>query len=246
MKGIYNKAAGVVIWLGESEAASNACPVISHVSDRFTADTGLQMSSIIDSGGLTLTQEHLDILKQSTTVNIAGKAPMEAYEDLADFFSLPWFRRVWVLQEALSQTAITARMGKLSVPWGAVILAALWQSFLARNYTAESKLPAKPTRQGAGYLPELWLGLVHNRTPKGLSMVELVCRARDFHASDPRDKVFGLLGLANDIDSDADLPNLRPDYTRSTVEVYSGFARDIICKTGTLDSKLFQKTIKFS
>jgi hypothetical protein len=238
MKDIYNKAAGVVIWLGESEAASNAYPVISHVSNRFTADTGLQASDVIGSGGLTLSQEHLDILKEYTTVNVGNRTPMEAYGDLEDFFALPWFRRVWVLQEAFSHTVIAARVGRLSIPWGAVVLAALWQSFLARSYTANSKLPAKPTpQQGAGYLPELWLGLVHNRIPRGLSMVELVCRARDFQASDPRDKIFGLLGLANDIDSNIELPNLRPDYTRSKTEVYSGFTRDIIRKTGTLDSK---------
>jgi hypothetical protein len=108
--------------------------------------------------------------------------------------------------------------------------------FLTRDYTANLPPPTKSSsHQKAGYLPELWLGLIHNRIPRGLSIVELVCRARDFHASDPRDKVFGLLGLANDISLDTDLRNLRPDYTRSKTEVYSGFAQDIIRKTGTLD-----------
>ncbi|KAF2691661.1 hypothetical protein K458DRAFT_482398 [Lentithecium fluviatile CBS 122367] len=236
MKDIYNKAASVEIWLGESEAISKAHPVISHVAERFTNDTKLHPSTIIKPEGLTFGPEHLDLLKLYTTANVAEKTPMEAYEDLAEFFSLPWFRRMWVLQEAFSHTTITARMGTLSIPWGSIVLAALWQSFLARTYTANPHRPIRDSpRKGAGYLPELWLGLIHNRIPRGLSMVELVCRARDFQASDPRDKVFGLLGLANDIHLHEDLQNLRPDYTKSKSEVHSGFARDIIRKTGTLE-----------
>jgi hypothetical protein len=238
MKNIYSRAASVVIWLGDSEAASSAYPIISHISDHFIADTGLHTSDIVDIGGLKLGQKHLDILKDHTTASVLSMKPMEAYEVLAEFFSLPWFRRVWVLQEAFSQTAITARLGKHSVPWGSIILAGLWQSFLARDYTASSQPSIRSSpQQNAGYLPELWLGLLHTRVPRGLSMIELVCRARDFHASDPRDKVFGLLGLANDIDADTKFINLRPDYTRSKTQVYTGFARDIIRKTGKLDSK---------
>jgi hypothetical protein len=238
MKNIYNKAAGVLIWLGESRAASNAYPIISNISERFCEDTGLQISEIIGSGGLTLTSEDLDLLEEFTTVNVADKTPMEAYEDLADFFSLPWFRRVWVPQEVFSDTIVIARVGRLSFPGTSIILAAIWQSVFDRSHTTNSELFARATaRQGTDCLAELWLGLVHNHLPRGLSMVELVCRVRVFQASDPRDKVFGQLSLANDMNSKTEFPNLRPDYTKSKVEVYSGFARDIICKTGTLESE---------
>jgi len=67
-------------------------------------------------------------------------------------------------------------------------------------------------------------------------MVELVSRARDFEATDPRDKVFALLGLANDIgDSDSRISGLKPNYACSKEEVYCTFAKDYIVKTKKLD-----------
>jgi hypothetical protein len=87
-----------------------------------------------------------------------------------------------------------------------------------------------------GYLPELWLGLIHTRPERGLSMVELVSRARIFEATDPRDKVFAMLGLANDIgDGDSRLRGLTPDYTLTKDETYCNFAKDYIATTTSLD-----------
>jgi hypothetical protein len=67
-------------------------------------------------------------------------------------------------------------------------------------------------------------------------MMELVSRARDFKASDPRDKVFALLGLANDLgDPSLQLGGLQPNYTKTKIEVYASFAKDLILATGKLD-----------
>lgn len=236
MKEIYSKAASVIIWLGASEAAITADPVISSISTRFFEDTKLEHSSIIGPDGLKLNPDDLDQLKKSTITTIGTQTPTKAYEILAEFFSLPWFRRVWVLQEAFSNTTVTVQIGVLSHSWGSIILAALWQSFLARTYTANSERSVvNSAPRGAGHLPELWLGLLHNRGLRGLSMVELVCRARDFQASDPRDKVFALLGLANDINTGTRPLGLQPNYHISKEEVYCEFATSIIQKTRQLD-----------
>ncbi|PVI00198.1 HET-domain-containing protein [Periconia macrospinosa] len=230
MKQIYSKAAGVVIWLGEGETAQFAqtCTKAIHaMCQRFTEATGVPSSSITGPQGLTLNLAQLDELKRD-----AEREPVAYYyyKQISRFFSVPWFRRVWVLQEAFSNTTVEAWFGSHHLHWGQIILAALWHSFLIRDYISKSDVEEQNDTQGdIGYLPELWLGLVHNRVPRGLSMIELVCRARDFQATDPRDKVFALLGLANDS------PNVRPDYTKSKMQVYTDFAKSIISQTGNLD-----------
>jgi hypothetical protein len=140
-----------------------------------------------------------------------------------------------VLQEVFSHAAVTVHLGQHALPWGSIILAAFWQSCFARHYTATTADDFRGT-DARGYLPELWLGLLHTRPQRGLSMMELVSRARDFEATDPRDKVFALLGLANDIgDQNDQLHGLLPDYTTTKDEVYCNFARDLISNTGNLD-----------
>jgi len=67
-------------------------------------------------------------------------------------------------------------------------------------------------------------------------MMELVSRGRDFEASDSRDKVFALLGLANDIDGARTRSlGFQPNYTLEKEEVYANFARALIAKSGNLD-----------
>ncbi|KAF1974397.1 hypothetical protein BU23DRAFT_531979 [Bimuria novae-zelandiae CBS 107.79] len=237
MKSIYDKAEDVVVWLGGSQSAQTARPIISWIYESLLAKTGLKAASIAGSEGLKLNQEHLYLLKEFTTVDIPGSSPIQAYELLAQFFSLPWFRRVWVLQEASSHRTVTARIGEYTLPFEAIIIAALWQSFLTRSYTSLSDVELGHARSGQGYLPELWLNLLHTRKPRGLPIIELVCRARDFQASDPRDKLFAMLGLANDVyTSSGLLPYyLQPDYTISKDAVYMRFAKGIIAQTGNLD-----------
>lgn len=258
MKEIYKRAEGVVIWLGESSPlTTSAVSAITVISRWFASETSVQPDHIIGADGLRLTAQHLDVLKGFRSKDRLGIPTQEAYEQVATFFSLPWFRRVWVLQEAFSGSTITARIGTHSLPWGSVILATLWQSFLTRNYTssqgesssthsadAENDIvphshPMNSRLNGPhisrGYLPELWLGLLHTRIPRGLSMLELVCRARDFQATDPRDKVFALLGLANDIGNAEDRPiSLLPDYTKTKERVYCDFAKSLIIRQRNL------------
>lgn len=237
MKDIYKSATSVVIWLGDSEAAQNAYSVIELIYNTFLIKANLAAGSIMGPEGLKVNQQHLDLLKTYTSNELLGTDSMSAYEGVTQFFSLPWFRRVWVLQEAYSRRTVIVRVGAHTIAFEAVILAALWQSFLTRSYTSSSNAVLNRARTMRGYLPELWLDLLHTREPRGLSMMELVCRARDFEASDPRDKVFALLGLANDIPTSfGALPiYLQPNYDKPKDLVYKEFAKGMIADSGNLD-----------
>jgi hypothetical protein len=235
MKDIYNDSTGVIVWLGcdQSSTLSSAVSVIASISKQFASDTLLRSESIIGPEGVLLSDQEFQLLKTYTTDKVLGMSAMEAYECISSFFSLPWFRRVWVLQEASSHRTVIVRLGAHSFPWGSVVLAALWGQYQTRGYTAIQTPSLKSDIDRRGYLPELWLGLLHRRTPRGLSITELVFRAREFQASDPRDKVFALLGLANDLSHEQ--RSSLVDYTKTKERVYCDFARDLIDITGNLD-----------
>lgn len=235
MKDIYNDSIGVIVWLGgeKSSTLSSAVYVIASISKQFASDTLLRPESIIGPEGVLLSDQEFELLKKYTTDKVLGMPAMEAYKCIASFFSLPWFRRVWVLQEASSHRTVIVRLGAHSFPWGSVVLAALWGQFQTRVYTAIQNPSLQSDIDRQGYLPELWLGLLHRRTPRGLSMTELVFRAREFQASDPRDKVFALLGLANDLSHEQ--RSFFVDYTKTKERVYCDFARALIDITGNLD-----------
>ncbi|ORY19893.1 heterokaryon incompatibility protein-domain-containing protein [Clohesyomyces aquaticus] len=235
MQEIYKFAAGVIIWLGEgSPETALGARTISGICSRFTSATLHPPEEVVGPAGLRLSSEDLQILWNYRGENMFGPSENEAYRYVTAFFSLPWFRRSWVLQEAFSHSSIIVYIGKYTLPWGAVILAALWQAFLARDYTSIPD-PSVP-HLTQGYLPELWLGLLHTKSPRGLPMPELVCRARDFQATDPRDKIFAFLGVANDLGLPEIRPTgFRPNYTMSKREVYCAFAKDHIRFHGNLD-----------
>jgi hypothetical protein len=234
MKDIYNDSTGVIVWLGgeQSSTLSSAVSVIASISKQFTSDTLLRPESIIGPEGVLLSDQEFELLKKYTTEKVLGMPAMEAYKCIASFYSLPWFRRVWVLQEASHRTVIV-RLGAHSFPWSSVVLAAIWGQFQTRGYTVIQNQNLQSDIDRQGYLPELWLGLLHRRTPRGLSMTELVFRAREFQASDPRDKVFALLGLANDLSHEQRSSFV--DYTKTKERVYCDFARGLIDITGNLD-----------
>lgn len=54
-------------------------------------------------------------------------------------------------------------------------------------------------------------------------------------ASNPRDKVYGILGLANESHQEAELEAIVPDYEKSVVEVYSELVKTLVLNTGRLD-----------
>ena len=68
-------------------------------------------------------------------------------------------------------------------------------------------------------------------TPDGLSLYDILYRCRSLHCTDPRDRIYGFLGLIPATISKV----ICPDYGSPTAEVYRKFARLMIEVTGSLD-----------
>ena len=265
MKQIYAQSESVIIWLGErSSQLNNSVAIINELARRFEHDTGIAPLGILGPMGFSLRAEHLEVLKSYDMKDKSSGAARDTYGEVAYFFSQSWFRRVWVLQEVCLAPKATVRIGMLSMHWGSVVLAALWQSYLTKRYlmgptsytSVSFDLPngqSRPesvrmpsmhmdahqvsnTQSAWSHLPELWLSLMQTAKSGRLPILDLLFRAREFQATDPRDKVFALLGLAAETQYATELPfDQRPNYTKTKSHVYCDFARGIVHDQKSLD-----------
>ena len=69
----------------------------------------------------------------------------------------------------------------------------------------------------------------------GQKAIEILDNTRNLHATDPRDKIYGIQGFFGDPESDPENIFPVPDYRKTTAEVYADVAQTIVIKTKTLD-----------
>lgn len=123
------------------------------------------------------------------------------------FFSLAYFSRIWVVQEVANAKSVTVHYGSRSVDWTALQLVPSFANHLPGWIKAEYS-KSKPSYQDFAQL--------------------LLDTSTSTHASDPRDSVFALFGLAKDCASQG----LAADYTLTLPEVYVGAAAFAILELG--------------
>lgn len=85
--------------------------------------------------------------------------------------------------------------------------------------------------QDQNLIPMLWSDLTRWRDLNTLTIAKLLPALRSFSATDPRDMVISLTGIAADLQ-----PGLfEPDYRMPVGETYARFALSVIRSTGRLD-----------
>ncbi|KIW03599.1 uncharacterized protein PV09_05352 [Verruconis gallopava] len=121
-----------------------------------------------------------------------------AWWTVMELFERPYWKRVWTIQEILVARKLTIRLGDENLSWETLQQLAPHIGW-GRDY------------HYADYGKSLYM---HRNDSKYESkLCHLLVNARGFECNDPRDKVYGLLGLTSDI-------KLTPDYTASVQDVY--------------------------
>ncbi|KAL7784780.1 heterokaryon incompatibility domain-containing protein [Trichoderma afarasin] len=130
---------------------------------------------------------------------------------LRSFFSRPWFSRVWVIQEATLSQRATVYCGDKVFPWSAV------KSFHQWNASQKwlGRLPFVVTSSRASL----------TKSRPGKTMLKALIETRYCAATDPRDKVYGLLPLLQAFDQEL---NLTPRYEDSVAKVYTDCAASLM------------------
>ncbi|KAF4828663.1 Heterokaryon incompatibility protein 6, OR allele [Colletotrichum tropicale] len=185
-------------------------------------------------------------------INLAAKAPYAAMPELApraiaaiqDLLSKPWWERVWIVQEICwgggaskmwEFDSVTLRCGQSSIRWGLLVMAC------ARIKVDESEhrqtiagvdkvLRLDYVRWSAGRLGAKMRESKFDAT----ETLQLVGEYRHFNATDPRDKIFGILGLTFSHFTDA-LPGFKIDYNVPVQNIYLAFATVLIGSSAGLE-----------
>jgi hypothetical protein len=189
---IYSQAEEVIVWLGQATRETN---ILLESLQR------LEESSSRNGHGY----RHWG-LKQWTKfwVSVPKNPDSELRYGLDLLLSRPWFKRVWILQEIANAKKASILCGTKSVRAHTFAL-------------APSLIGIKPERHCQAVL-DIMPGSLRENTwwTENRDLYNLLLKFNESEASDPRDKVYALLGISSDA---RDTDSLRPDYTKGLPRV---------------------------
>lgn len=206
MGDIFKSAARVIIWLGPNwnGSASRAMAAIQFVNDKIPdSDSDSDESEEQQSGEPTIENLERQLEDERGIKHI--------WSALEDLFERQWFQRIWCMQEAILARRTMILCGDEEID--GILFGAFTKWLHARNWAGE----ITPTKINAGAKTAYrclndwgWAG----------TFLEILDTFRALHATDARDKVYGLIGLFDlGRKKNPNTPHVAVDYEKSLSEV---------------------------
>jgi ankyrin repeat protein len=207
MSRIYSQARSVYIWLGEHDE---------------TTDEGLSMARfVVDSSAKTDGQQSNLGIPEFWLHQKPGLSREKTWASWARLYGKLWFSRLWVVQEYVCARDHRIFCGDFEIPKKLFLSALLTKKGLKISVT-----PIDPILSGAGALGsvsnlESMEALRENRQSYAYTLI--ISLTARFGCSNPRDKIFALLGLLPD-----DPGRPKSEYSLPMRDVYQRFAKYFI------------------
>ncbi|KAK2014471.1 HET-domain-containing protein, partial [Colletotrichum eremochloae] len=219
MRDIYKGATKLFVWLGESTAGLDR--IFNSIQRVF------EHSIEIEPKGISQVAEEL-----------LQASPDETDQAFAEFVNLPWFRRTWIIQElALPRQDPIFICGKHRALW----------THLKRWWGIAKSLNQAIKQHSTLTLPA-WKNLHHllnfraldrlvllrelfeapNVSKNGLRLSALIFMSEESLATNPRDKIYGVMGLANASANE----KIVVDYDKPVEDLYEEASRYLIFEEG--------------
>ncbi|KAJ3570586.1 hypothetical protein NPX13_g5680 [Xylaria arbuscula] len=130
------------------------------------------------------------------------------WDSINSFFKRPWFQRAWIVQEMVLAREVILMCGRESIEWNDLYVAA--KVCFQKSQTSSISVMRHIGRNVSAVLSlgDLRLSYHHGEGGDCRRLLTLFDRFHHCKATLQRDKLFALLGLAND----AEDPMLNPDY----------------------------------
>ncbi|KAK1673970.1 heterokaryon incompatibility protein, partial [Colletotrichum godetiae] len=175
--------------------------------------------------------------------NLSDAQLQPVIERMRLFATSDWWNRMWIVQEACAARQLTVVYGRASVPFSYIEEAAqgYLQSPTAKHpdlarvmrFLADKITPISPARRLGRTKEKVVLSATTSS-----SLLWLLRRFRHRKSSEPRDKIFALLKLAEDMKARRPFQHnqmtIEADYEDDVSEVFSHAAFEIIRHTGLL------------
>ncbi|EPE32089.1 hypothetical protein GLAREA_12171 [Glarea lozoyensis ATCC 20868] len=220
MKEVYSNAQLVVIWLGEeAENSDMAFELIKAVQPLLATDRPPRSEAIL----------------QESQVTEPGSMQWQA---LGKLFWRPWFSRLWIIQEVVLSRHAEMLAGSRSCQWDVATSFAdgVNQHDLYRCIMSHEELAAIQTATrsyvGPGWQTLRTTSITRKDLAQGITRKAGITLYNygNQKATDPRDKIFGILGLVN---ADQRL-TMEPNYSIHVEEVYTEATKEISSTENTL------------
>ncbi|KAL9619609.1 MAG: hypothetical protein Q9160_005796 [Pyrenula sp. 1 TL-2023] len=211
---IYGNAARVIVWLGSSDHYTKSSFELLH---------RIQRQRQKSSPNWWIKQENY------LTRPYAQKA-------LRSLLRRPWFSRAWVIQEVVLAKDAYVCCGQDELSWQDLESAVSFLVHEPDNSEPDNSEPERGRAELPGHCscafaasPSVHFGPAFHLHKKlsiferlrnnvmRMPLMELLERLRDWYVTDPRDRVFALLGLS----SDASTLAIRPDYSMTKRELFT-------------------------
>ncbi|KAH8651614.1 heterokaryon incompatibility protein-domain-containing protein [Tricladium varicosporioides] len=221
MEMIYRNAQMVVIWLGLGERKVNESS-LGLSDDEATGSEGGEDAFTLASRAEASEGDSSDLMIHLFDTARSGWA------DLCQIFLHDYWKRTWIIQElALAAKAVVMR-GEATCTWSAL---SKLQRLVRNNrifidlYRSEFFVFTDPMNVISNALPASIDSILSPRGhEKSTGLLELLQRFRSSQATNPRDKVYGMLGLAEE----AFKEDLKVDYSKGVAEIYADVTRSFI------------------
>ncbi|KAL8787762.1 MAG: hypothetical protein Q9195_007631 [Heterodermia aff. obscurata] len=197
MKQIYQRAEDVLIWLGDEDEETHLVVRLLEAHRKKAHEPWFRVRT-----------------------EFGPHAP--EWAAMIRWLNRPWFWRVWTIQEARVAKEAFVHFGPHSISLR------IADSVLSLHLSRDINHDLAGHLEEAFRLPGLSVRLNESNTwnwDSDKSLLDILLSARRHQATDPRDKVYAILGLVPDL-SDQDLQNplIKPDYTKSKARVYKDAA----------------------
>jgi hypothetical protein len=218
MREIYTKAFQVFVWLGEAENHSrNALTLLYQIvtmQEERAKKEGRAVTPWIENSHISPIWQHPRAWGSPNWFYFSKLLPDHTWSAVRPFYQRQWFNRIWIIQEVALSDHIVVFCGDDYLPWKYVanFVAYIPPVLPSRFYGMD------PQRKGlATYQPQA-ISEIGRLRKEGQSprLLDLVLEHRRCGATDPRDKIYGLLGMGN--------YNIPVDYSKPTEELYKDFA----------------------
>jgi len=216
MADIYSKATRVVAWLGPT---SKKIPLALKCFDKINRNVeGDWRSDVLRaiSGDPSWEDDEMPMgFKQRD------------FSAMMEFFKSEWFERLWIYQEIiLSSTESNLVYGRHSIKWTSFRNAAYFVRRRSRFIPVTADLDSTTRNKRLDAIANLCYCNARNTAMESLLEYTKACKC-----SDPRDMIFALLSL----DETTSRYQIKPDYTKSTHDVYEDAFKRITAARKNLD-----------
>ncbi|KAH0420689.1 heterokaryon incompatibility protein [Colletotrichum camelliae] len=221
MKDIYKSAAQMFVWMGQ--ASQGLGLIFNSIQNLAERQVPVKIESI-----------------EQVAKELLGASPEEAEQAFHEFVDLSWFRRTWIIQElALPRSGPIFVCGHRRAPW--TNLKRWWlicrelngtvtnhSAIMGTKWEKLHKTLNFPALRNLYQLRELFEteSILH----RGLPLSVLIVFSEESVATDPRDKIYGILGL-----TDANAKSkIAVDYDKPVGDLYEEVSRYLIVEEDRL------------